>query len=95
MSIKTRIWFLVIMFLSSLVTAALINLYSTAKQTVILEEIADALTASQSVGQIGRLLESNQSQILYALQVQPSRSCIGSVALFSCHTLLRSSIVKL
>ena len=72
MSIKTRIWSLVVMFLSSLVVAALINLYSTTRQTAIMNEIADALKASQVIGEIGRLLESNQSQILYALQYNPA-----------------------
>lgn len=72
MSIKTRIWSLVMMFLSSLVVAALINLYSTTRQMAIMNEITDALRASQVIGEIGRLLESNQSQILYALQFDPA-----------------------
>lgn len=72
MSIKVRLWVLVAMFLVALASAAVINLISSSKQQVLMHEIADALVASQSLGEVGRLLESNQANLLSALQYDPA-----------------------
>lgn len=72
MSIKVRLWVLVAMFLVALASAAVINLISSAKQQALMHEIADALVASQSLGEVGRLLESNQANLLSALQYDPA-----------------------
>lgn len=72
MSIKVRLWVLVMMFLVALASAAVINLISSTKQQALMHEIADALIASQSLGEVGRLLESNQANLLSALQYDPA-----------------------
>ncbi|MCH9742121.1 MAG: hypothetical protein K0U21_02825, partial [Proteobacteria bacterium] len=60
------------MFLVALASAAVINLISSTKQQALMHEIADALIASQSLGEVGRLLESNQANLLSALQYDPA-----------------------
>jgi len=78
MSIKSRFWLLVVAFVSALTVAAIINMISSSKQQVVMAEIADALTASQAVGNISRLMESNQSQILYALQYDSANPTLAA-----------------
>lgn len=78
MSIKNRFWLLVITFLGALVVAAIMNMISSSKQHAVMAEIADTLTASQAVGNISRLMESNQSQILYALQYDSANPTLAA-----------------
>ena len=78
MSIKTRFWLLVSMFLSSLLIIVSISITASVKQQSIMDDIADTLAASQSVSLIGRLMESNQSQILYALQYDPAHADLAN-----------------
>lgn len=73
MSIKRRFIFLVSMFLSVLLIIVSVSMFASAKQQTIMTEIADALSASQSISSIARVMEFNQSQILYALQYDPVR----------------------
>ena len=82
MSIKGRFWLLVGLFLSALTIAASINWFSSSQQKAMMDEIADALVASQAVGNISRLMESNQSQVLYALQYDPANPALAAAHYF-------------
>lgn len=73
MSIKTRLWLLVVVFLTALSVASIINWVSSNKQQKVMNEIADALVASQAISSISLMMESNLAQILYALQYDPAR----------------------
>lgn len=82
MSIKGRFWLLVGLFLSALTIAASINWFSSSQQKAMMDEIADALVASQAVGNISHLMESNQSQVLYALQYDPANPALAAAHYF-------------
>lgn len=82
MSIKGRFWLLVGLFLSALTITASINWFSSSQQKAMMDEIADTLIASQAVGNISRLMESNQSQVLYALQYDPANPILAAAHYF-------------
>ncbi len=82
MSIKGRFWLLVGLFLSALTIAASINWFSSSQQKAMMDEIADTVIASQAVGNISRLMESNQSQVLYALQYDPANPTLAAAHYF-------------